>query len=94
MILESLQDAKEICVTAAADIDKKKAEEFKQRFNIVKIYDNADDLINDLDTDIIIISTPPFMHVHLARKTLLAGKHVFLEKPGAMNRKICRNWWI
>lgn len=84
MILESLQDAKEICVTAAADIDKKKAEEFKQRFNIAKIYDSADDLINDPDTDIIIISTPPFMHTHLARKALLAGKHVFLEKPGAM----------
>ncbi|MCR4432233.1 MAG: Gfo/Idh/MocA family oxidoreductase [Tepidanaerobacteraceae bacterium] len=85
MILKSLEGAREISVTAAADIDEKKAEEFRQKFNLEKIYDNADDIIIDPAMDIIIISTPPHMHSRLAEKALLAGKHIFLEKPGALN---------
>jgi UDP-2-acetamido-3-amino-2,3-dideoxy-glucuronate N-acetyltransferase len=37
------------------------------------------------DIDAIIISTPAELHHSLARDSLLAGKHVFVEKPLAMN---------
>ncbi|HHW03588.1 MAG TPA: Gfo/Idh/MocA family oxidoreductase [Thermoanaerobacterales bacterium] len=84
MILESLKGTEEIPVTAAADIDKKKAKNFGQRFDIAKIYDNADDLISNQDICIVIISTPPHLHYYLAKKAILAGKNVFLEKPGAL----------
>ena len=37
------------------------------------------------DIDAIIIATPAERHHSLARDSLLAGKHVFVEKPLAMN---------
>lgn len=39
-----------------------KANDFAQRHNISKWYDNADDLINDSDINAIYIATPPNTH--------------------------------
>lgn len=41
------------------------------------------DEILDADVDAVFIATPPDTHFPLAKKTLLAGKHVFVEKPFA-----------
>lgn len=71
-------------VLAGCDISPSKREEFKKRFNIKKVYDNAEDLINDADVDIVVIATPPYLHAELGKKALLAKKHVFFEKPGAL----------
>jgi predicted dehydrogenase len=47
----------------------------------IKGFRNPDDLINHKDIDAIVIATPVFTHFELARKSLLMGKHVLLEKP-------------
>lgn len=59
-----------------------------ERLNIVKsIYptiittQNADELFNDKDLDAVLIATPVFGHYELAKKALLSGKHVVIEKP-------------
>jgi predicted dehydrogenase len=38
-------------------------------------------VINDSDVDAVIIATPVFTHFELARKALLKGKNVLIEKP-------------
>jgi predicted dehydrogenase len=43
----------------------------------------ADELINDTSIDAVVIATPVFTHFDLAKKALLNGKHVLLEKPMA-----------
>jgi len=43
------------------------------------------DQIIKSDVDGIVISAPPAHHYRLARKSLEAGKHVFVEKPLTMN---------
>ncbi len=48
-------------------------------------YDTVDDLLNDGEIELIIVNTPNFTHFDLAKKVLLAGKHVLLEKPAAAN---------
>lgn len=40
-----------------------------------------DDLLADDDIDVIDICTPPYMHLEMAERALLAGKHVICEKP-------------
>jgi predicted dehydrogenase len=50
---------------------------------------NADDIINDPEIDAVIIATPVFTHFDLAKKALLNGKHVLLEKPMASSVKEC-----
>lgn len=47
----------------------------------VNLLRQVDDVIDDPDLDVIAIATPVSTHYDLAKKALLAGKHVWLEKP-------------
>ena len=42
---------------------------------------SADDAFNNASIDAIVVATPVFTHYDLAKRALLAGKHVLLEKP-------------
>ncbi|MBV6478168.1 MAG: Inositol 2-dehydrogenase/D-chiro-inositol 3-dehydrogenase [Ignavibacteria bacterium] len=48
---------------------------------------SADDILNDKDIDAVVIATPVFTHYEFAKKALIAGKHVLLEKPMASSVK-------
>ena len=56
-----------------------------------KRYPNArasarfEDLLEDPELDAVVIATPVPTHAKLAKQALEAGKHVFVEKPMAMN---------
>ncbi|MBB6283492.1 Gfo/Idh/MocA family protein [Geobacillus subterraneus] len=50
----------------------------------VREYREAEELITDPHVDIVILTTPPHLHAPLARQALEKGKHVLLEKPGAL----------
>jgi len=68
-------------VVAVADTRTERLIQLGSLYPHIKGLNNADDLINDQDIDAIIIATPVFTHFELARKSLLQGKHVLLEKP-------------
>ncbi len=42
---------------------------------------DSDELIRSGESDVVAIVTPVFTHYELAKKALLNGKHVFVEKP-------------
>jgi predicted dehydrogenase len=42
---------------------------------------DADDIINSKEIDAVVIATPVHTHFGLARRALLQGKHVLIEKP-------------
>jgi predicted dehydrogenase len=44
-----------------------------------------DELLADPELDAIVIATPVVTHYELAKQTLAAGKHVFVEKPPAQS---------
>lgn len=46
---------------------------------------NLEDIFNDRETEGVIIASPPDTHAALAMQALKAGKHVFVEKPLALN---------
>ncbi|KAK5082635.1 hypothetical protein LTR05_006515 [Lithohypha guttulata] len=46
-----------------------------------KIYRSTEELFNDADIDVVVISTAPNSHFELASKAMRAGKHVLVEKP-------------
>lgn len=48
-------------------------------------YDNVDDLISADNIDLIIINTPNYTHYDFAKRCLLAGKHILVEKPFTTN---------
>jgi predicted dehydrogenase len=50
-------------------------------FPSLKTSTSADEAFNRADVDAVVIATPVFTHFELAKRALLAGKHVLLEKP-------------
>ncbi|KAL4980150.1 hypothetical protein BDW66DRAFT_125741 [Aspergillus desertorum] len=47
----------------------------------IKSYRSAEDLVQDAVVDIVVITTAPDSHHHLAKLALESGKHVICEKP-------------
>ncbi len=56
-----------------------------KRFNVEKISSNIDDVINDPEINLVLICTRHNNHAELVMKSLKAGKHVYVEKPLAIN---------
>ena len=55
----------------------------------VKSVKNINDILTDKDIDLVIVSSPNETHFDYARKSLLAGKHVLIEKPMASTVAEC-----
>ncbi len=56
----------------------------RDRFPEARLTADLDELLNDPDLDAIVIATPVVTHHALAKQALEAGKHVFVEKPMAL----------
>ncbi len=61
----------------------KSAGYFANKYSIPSYTDNEDDIIYG-DVDIVDICTPNIYHYESAKKAILAGKHVYCEKPLAV----------
>lgn len=66
------------------------ARSFAARHGIGKVYETTEGLLADPDIDIVYIATPPASHKEIALLAARAGKHVYVEKPMAMNATECR----
>ena len=82
----SLSDCK---VKIICDTDKKRLSYLANLYPGMKTTTNFNDLIVDDEIDAIAIATPVFLHFELAKKSLSAKKHTFIEKPMASSVKEC-----
>lgn len=64
-----------------------KASTFAERHDIPQYTNDIHSLFKDNDINAIYIATPPGSHLEYAKAALLAGKHVYIEKPLATNYK-------
>jgi predicted dehydrogenase len=80
---------KNCIIKAVADSRSGRLEQLARSYPSVAGVLNADDIINDPEISAVIIATPVFTHFDLAKKALLNGKHVLLEKPMASSVKEC-----
>jgi predicted dehydrogenase len=55
--------------------------EARERFGFEQASLDFNDLLEDPEIDVIDICTPPYVHVEMIEKAILAGKHVICEKP-------------
>ncbi len=60
------------------------------KYGFEKFTDNEDDIIYDKDIDAIDICTPNIYHYETAKKAILAGKHIYCEKPLAISYEQAR----
>lgn len=62
-----------------------KAKDFAERHQVPHWTDTAQDILENKDIDAVYIATPPSSHLSYTLAALAAGKHVYLEKPMAMD---------
>lgn len=60
------------------DTDKTVSEEVEKKFGI-KSFESIEELINSVD--VVDIVTPTLSHFECAKKSIIASKHIFIEKP-------------
>ena len=72
---------KEIELIGVCDLVRERAEKARETYNVPKIYDTMHDAFNDPDVDIVLNLTRPYEHLEVSKAALLAGKHVYSEKP-------------
>jgi predicted dehydrogenase len=66
------------------DASEERRAEFADRYANAQVTGDFEEMISSGDLDAVVIATPVPSHFSLARQALLAGKHVFVEKPPAM----------
>jgi len=76
---------KEVEVVAFCDSHRASAEAVAKEFPGTKVYDDYRELLADPSIDIVGISTPNLYHSEISIAALRNGKHVFCEKPDAIN---------
>ena len=80
-LLRVLSDNPGVEVTWLCDLDPDRRERFARRYPGIRVTASFDDLLADDSLDAIVVATPVFTHVELCTRALVAGKHVFVEKP-------------
>jgi predicted dehydrogenase len=70
---------------AVADVKPGVAEDAQKLYSVRDAFTGYQDLLKVKDVEAVIIGTPNKFHAEQAIAALEAGKHVFLEKPMAMN---------
>ncbi|WP_299781799.1 Gfo/Idh/MocA family oxidoreductase [uncultured Formosa sp.] len=62
-----------------------KAEDFAKRHNVKHWYNDATQILEDSEINAVYIATPPASHLQYTLDAIKVGKHVYLEKPMALN---------
>ena len=72
-------------LAAFCDLREEARAEFASLYPDARPYSGLDDLLGDDTIDAVAIATPAATHAELAGRALAAGKHVFVEKPLALD---------
>lgn len=71
-------------LVAVCDVDPRNLEEMRSRYNVAGVH-SMEELLALPSVQAVVIAAPAARHYELARKSLLAGKDVFVEKPLALH---------
>jgi predicted dehydrogenase len=80
-LLRNLYESRACRQLYCCDLDRHKMERAMQRYPGTKGASSFADLNENNDVEAMVIATPVSTHFDLAKRALLAGKHVFIEKP-------------
>lgn len=79
-----LTERPDVVLSAVADLDLHKAESVSRRFEVPAAR-TAEEVLDDPEIEAVVIATPNHLHEELAVAALERGKHVFVERPLALD---------
>lgn len=71
----------ELKLLGVCDLIRERAEKAQSEWNVPKLYETMHDAFADPEVDIVLNLTRPYEHFEVTKAALLAGKHVYTEKP-------------
>lgn len=80
-LIRNFGQIKECKVMSCSDLSEDRLNHIKNLHPDIKTTKDYMDIINDKKIDAIVIATPVSTHFGIAKKALLNGKHVLIEKP-------------
>ena len=83
--LENLTTFPDVDVRFIADIDLERARTQAEKFGVPG-FGSVEELLRDDEIEIVVNLTIPMAHVEVALQAVAAGKHVWTEKPFALDR--------
>ncbi|MDQ3395743.1 MAG: Gfo/Idh/MocA family oxidoreductase [Bacteroidota bacterium] len=94
LLAPALQETEHCYLAGIVTGTPEKAEKWKQKYNLpdknIYNYSNFATIADNPAIDVIYIVLPPSMHAEYSIKAAEAGKHVWCEKPMALNVKECQ----
>jgi len=85
--IDALKNVPNARVTAICDANPEVVEAAKASRGIDRAFTDYRKMLKEKDLDAVYVCTPNFLHCEAAVASLKAGKHVFCEKPMALNAR-------
>ena len=82
-LIRNLVENRRCKSVVACDLDRTRLERIAQRYPVGATTTDFQDILDDESIEAVVIATPLSTHFPLAERALLAGKHIFVEKPFA-----------
>ena len=79
--VRNFADLEDAHLYACCDLNEFRLQKIKKMYPQTKITQRFNDIISDANIDAVVIAASAAVHFPLAKGALMAGKHVFIEKP-------------
>ncbi len=80
-IVRNMSASPDIDILYCSDLQQERLDYINGLYPAIKTSTNFKEIISKPEIDLIAVCTPVYTHFEIAKEALLAGKHVFLEKP-------------
>ena len=91
LLIRNFRNIPNCNLKAVCDASDARLKHIKRLYPEVATVPDWERFLTDFELDAIVIATPVKFHHALAQKSLLAGKHTFIEKPMAASSAECEN---
>ncbi len=88
-LVRNFRSLPDCSVTTICDVSQDRLKHLKGLYPDVETETNYENLLNDATLDAIVIATSVKYHFPMAKSSILAGKHTFIEKPLASSVAQC-----
>ena len=79
--LPAIKAIPDLKLIGACEVDEQRRQQVARTFSIPAVYTDAQELLERQRPDLVIVGTPPTLHLQHCLQSLASGAHVFCEKP-------------
>ena len=80
-LIRNLRQITDCTLKVICDMSEQRLKHMRKLHHDVATTNDFQELLQDVELDAIVVATPVRFHFEMAKAALLAGKHVFVEKP-------------